>query len=277
MEVVVGKFTVFGGRGFIGSEFVKELNQQGHEVYVPKRSDEEIYTKNLGNIIYSAGYGDCQKDPHNVLHANVTLLSSLLEKATFEKLVYISSTRVYMNQNNSFENSDLVVSFDDNRKLFNLTKLVSEELCLKSNKDCLIVRPSNVYGLAIDSPLFLPSIVRDAIRKQTVDMYVTPSYSKDYVYVDDLVKATIKLIALDTKGIINIASGVNTSAKEIAECLIKFTNCDVNWKVAQDVDHFSKIDISKLSKTIDYRPSELMSNLNKMISDFKTYYEMKNS
>ncbi len=57
----------------------------------PTREDSRIYEEDLGVIIYSAGYGDCQKDPFNVLTANVLLLSSLLQ-AKFDKLVYISST-----------------------------------------------------------------------------------------------------------------------------------------------------------------------------------------
>ena len=269
----MSKFTVFGGRGFIGSEFVKKIESQGCDVFIPERNDNSIYEIDLGTVIYCAGYGDCQKDPFNVLHANVTLLSSLLEKAVFDKLVYISSTRVYMNQNESFENGNLTICNDDNRKLFNLTKLVSEELCLKSGRNCLIVRPSNVYGLAIDSPLFLPSIVRDAISKQIVNMYVTPMYSKDYIYVEDLVTATIELIDIDIKGTINIASGVNTTAKDIADCLIQYTSCKVNWLVNKDIDYFSPIDISKLSKNIEYNPSTLISNLHKMIIDFQTYFK----
>ncbi|WP_337242221.1 NAD-dependent epimerase/dehydratase family protein, partial [Proteus faecis] len=73
----------------------------------------------------------------------------------------------------------------DNRRLFNITKLAAEEICLKSNKNITIIRPSNVYGTAINSSLFLPSIVRDAIQKKEINMFVSPEYSKDYISVND--------------------------------------------------------------------------------------------
>ncbi|WP_434143886.1 NAD-dependent epimerase/dehydratase family protein [Photobacterium leiognathi] len=43
----MGKFTVFGGSGFIGSEFVKEIRGQGHDVFVPTREDSRIYEEDL--------------------------------------------------------------------------------------------------------------------------------------------------------------------------------------------------------------------------------------
>ncbi len=272
MELVVGKFTVFGGRGFIGSEFVKELRHQGHEVYIPERNDEYIYTSNLGTVIYSAGYGDCQKDPFNVFTANVALLSSLLQKAQFNKFIYISSTRVYMNQYVSSESCDLTICHDDSRRLFNLTKLTAEELCLKSGRDCLIVRPSNVYGLALNSTLFLPSIIRNAINNSLVDMYIAPSYAKDYVSVYDVVASTLALINIKaTPKIVNIAYGQNVTAQEISNVLLENTDTKINWlNNTNSCEAFPETDISKLKELIDYKPRYVLDDLKLLINDFKS-------
>ncbi|NVP03320.1 SDR family oxidoreductase [Photobacterium damselae subsp. damselae] len=268
----MGKFTVFGGSGFIGAEFVKELNRQGHEVYVPERNDENIYTSNLGIVIYSAGYGDCQKDPFNVFSANVALLSSLLQKAKFNKFVYISSTRVYMNQDISSEDCDLTICHDDGRRLFNLTKLTAEELCLKSERDCLIIRPSNVYGLALNSTLFLPSIIRNAINNSQVDMYIAPSYAKDYVSVYDVVASTLELINIKaTPQIVNIAYGQNVTAQEISNVLLENTDTKVNWlNNTNSCEVFPETNISKLKELIDYKPRYVLDDLKLLINEFKS-------
>ncbi|AAW84664.1 dTDP-glucose-4,6-dehydratase [Aliivibrio fischeri ES114] len=267
----MSKFTVFGGRGFIGSEFVKELRTQGHDVFVPEREDLSIYEDDLGTVIYSAGYGDCQRDQFNVLTANVILLSSLLQKAKFDKLVYISSTRVYMNQNESSEYSDVTICSKDNRRLFNLTKLTAEELCLKSERECLIIRPSNVYGLALNSNLFLPSIIRNAIKNKHIDMYVDKNYEKDYVSVYDVVSSTLKLIKFpqEVNKIINISSGENISANDIAQVLINKTGCSIKWKqTLNNTECFSPIDISYLKSLIDYKPRTLINDINNMVDSF---------
>ncbi|MGR5333197.1 SDR family oxidoreductase [Photobacterium damselae] len=267
----MSKYTVFGGRGFIGSEFVKELISQGHDVFVPEREDPRIYEENLGIVIYSAGYGDCQKDPYNVLNANVTLLSILLEKATFDKLVYISSTRVYMNQENSDEDEDLIICNDDNRRLFNLTKLTAEELCLKSGRNCLIIRPSNVYGLALNSTLFLPSIIKDAINISQVNMYVAPSYSKDYIYVNDLVKSVLLLLLKEgIPKIINVASGYNVTAKDIANVLKSEIETDIIWhNTVNSRENFPVSNTTTINNIIDYKFSNVLDDLKIMINQYK--------
>jgi len=266
-------YTVFGGKGFIGSEFVHQLKNKGHSVSLPERGDESIFDKNLGTVIYCAGYGDCQKDPFNVLNANTLLLSELLRKSTFEKMVYISSSRVYMNQNGSKETNDLTVCSNDNRRLFNLTKLVSEEMCLRSERHCLIIRPSNVYGLAVNSPLFLPAITRNAINNGVVDMHVSKDYSKDYVSVYDVVNTTLALIDLnETKSeIINLASGKNVSADKIAEVLIEETGCSVNWHTVNSNEQFPIIDIDELKNKLNFEPRSVLLDLRNMVDTYKTH------
>ena len=273
MVIIMSLYTVFGGRGFIGSEIVKQLNQLGHNVFVPERGDESIYYKDLGTIIYCAGHGDCKNAPFAVFEANVALLSSLLQRARFERLLYMSSTRVYMNQEASFESADLTVCVDDNRRLFNLTKLVAEELCLKSARKVCIVRPSNVYGVALNSPLFLPAITRNAINTGHVDMYIAKDYAKDYVSVYDVAESCIYLSQhIDFNGqIVNVAAGYNVSAAEIADILIRETGCTVTWhNIEFPREIFFDIDVGKIRKYIPhYLPRNVLDDMYVMIGDFK--------
>ncbi len=266
-------FTVFGGRGFIGSEIVKQLEQLGHEVYVPLRDDDSIFSVDLGYVIYAAGNGDCKNTPFAVVDANISLLSKILQKSMFSRLLYVSSTRLYMNTDTSNEDDDLLVCVEDNRRLFNLTKLVGEELCLRSKKDVCIVRPSNVYGVALQSPLFLPSITRNAINNGVIDMYIAKDYAKDYVSVTDVASSCISLILTEkaSQKIINIAAGINVTAQQIANVLQQKTQCDVIWHEGNfPKEEFPETDIS-LIKTIipNYRPSSVIADLEEMINNFR--------
>lgn len=264
-------YTVFGGKGFIGSEVVRQLHKDGVEIFVPEKNDNIVFDRELGTVIYCAGFGDCKNDPFKVLDSNVTLLNSLLRKSKFEKLIYISSTRLYMNQISSSENSNLTVTINDERRLFNLTKLTAEELCLRSNRNISIVRPSNVYGLALNSPLFLPAITRDAINKGLVNMYVSPRYSKDYVSVLDVAEIIIKISKKEqlNREVYNIASGVNTSAGQIADILTAETGCDVHWHRIYDEEEFPVTSIQKIKDEFNFSPRCVLSDLKSMIIDFK--------
>lgn len=266
-------YTVIGGNGFVGTEVVQQLIQKGKTVWIPSKDDPNLYQKDLGIVIYCAGNGDCANDPFKVLQSNTIALSRVLQNAEFDKLIYISSTRVYMNQNQSNESCNLSIINDDERKLFNLTKLVSEELCLKSKRDCLIVRPSNVYGLALDSPLFLPSITRHAILNAKVDMYVPESYSKDYVAVSDVAEAIIVLAeSNNTIGkIFNIASGQNVTAKEIADILSEHTGCKIIWHETNSTEYFPETKIENIKQITDTKPRSVKEDLKNMISAYKQH------
>lgn len=268
----MAKYTIFGGRGFIGTEIVRKLIQGMHDVQVPARDDINIFKRDLGIVIYCAGNGDCNNTPFSVYEANTNLLVQLLQGAKFHRLIYISSTRVYMNQNRSNESSDLTVCTSDKRRLFNLTKLLSEELCLRSGRNVTILRPSNVYGVSLNSPLFLPSITRDAIDKGVVNMFVTPEYEKDYVSVFDVADAVarISMMELESGEILNIASGANTSARDIAEILKAKTNCEINWlNVDGDTEFFTEIDISTLTHYITFKPRNVLDDLFIIINKYQ--------
>ncbi|MEC6831858.1 SDR family oxidoreductase [Photobacterium toruni] len=267
----MAKYTVVGGQGFIGSEIIKQLEERAHKVFIPERNDSRLYTDDLGIVIYCAGYGDCKNNPLKVFNSNSALLASMLEHSVFDKLVYVSSTRLYMGQECASERDDLIVLTNDDRRLFNLTKLVSEELCLLSNKNTIILRPSNVYGLALKSPLFLPTIIRNAINNNQIDMYVTPDYKKDYISVIDVAYATCELAEKSelSQRIFNIASGVNTSACDIANLLRKETGCNINWHEVSVDDIFPVNDISMIKNEIIFNPKNVLDDLKLMIDEFK--------
>lgn len=267
----MAKYTVVGGQGFIGAEVVKQLEEQSHNVFIPKKNDSRLFTDDLGVLIYCAGHGDCNNNPFKVFHSNSVLLSEILENAAFNKLVYVSSTRLYMGQECASERDDLTVLTSDSRRLFNLTKLLSEELCLLSNKNVIVIRPSNVYGLALNSPLFLPAITRNAINNSQVDMYVTPDYKKDYVSVIDVAYAICELSGKSdlSHRVFNVASGVNTSAGDIADLLNKETGCDINWHKGSVDEIFPKNDISALQNEIVFNPKNVLDDLRIMVDKFK--------
>lgn len=266
------RVTIIGATGFVGREFIKYLEGFEYQLQCPAREELDDLRGELGTVVYIAGYGVCD-DIHNKLncvHANTTRLISILKSCKFDRLIYFSSTRLYMGSTNSYESSDLLLLNDDERRLFNLTKLVSEELCLSCDK-AVIVRPSNIYGTALSSPLFLPAIARNAIKHSRIDMYVTPSYEKDYIAVEDVCMLVEKLISskiLKNK-IYNLASGENTTARSISDVIQAETRTKVLWHDVSKEDCFPITNISNIVNEFGYKPKNVLIELKKMMSNFK--------
>ncbi|MCT4643199.1 MAG: NAD-dependent epimerase/dehydratase family protein [Bacteriovoracaceae bacterium] len=266
------KILLIGSNGLVGKALQKELNKYPEfEITLYQKSNlKQELKKYYDNIIYCAG--DNRSNLESVLNsieAHNTILSKFLISNNFSHLTYFSSTRIYGEKCTSIKNS-ININFQDPRIFFNLTKLLGESITQFSKKPICIIRPSNIYGLTTTSPLFLPTITRHAIEKKLVNMFVSPSYSKDYINVKDVAKHTITLMASNKTGTYNLASGKNVTAKDISEVLVKYTDTEIIWHKPITQEQFTPIDISKTQKIIkNYETSSVLEDLKDLIDSFK--------
>lgn len=227
-------FTVLGASGYVGSRLVTYLKAQGHTVYVPQRESPEIFDRPLGHAIYCIGLtADFRQRPFDTIEAHITLLAQLLQRAQFDSLLYLSSTRVYMGANSTEEEAELVIRPHDPSYLYNLSKLTGESLCHTSGRDGVrIARLSNVVGPGMDwrTGNLIADLAYQAKQRKIV-LYSNPASAKDYIHIDDVVEL-LTLIALCGKyNVYNVANGVQTTHEQWmnwinmhTECLFDFTN-----------------------------------------------------
>lgn len=264
--------TLIGSTGLVGKEILKQLKLQNISVNTPTR-DQKMHVINSKheNIIFCAGENRCEIETlDNLVEVNAAYLSQIIKMQNFEHLTYFSSTRIYGESHSTSEDENLVFSFNDPRALFNSSKILGESLCHFSKKPIAIVRPSNIYGLTTKSKLFLPSITRNAVESGIINMYVSKDYSKDYINVTDVAYTSIKLAERKFEGTVNIASGRNICAEEIANILEKETHCKTIWHPTISEEKFHPIDTQKLFSLFpDFKPTSLQQSLKSLIDDFK--------
>ena len=263
--------TIFGKGGFIGSAINHMLTKLDYQVNRGDWQRKNFNQEKLGIVIIACGIGDCRK-VEDVIYSHVDVVRNIINTANYDKIIYISSTRVYLDNVESHPYGPLLLKPDDSRVLFNQVKLLAETIIKAQNKPALILRPSNVYGKAFNSPLFLPSIIRDAIQKRVINMYVTPGYSKDYVYCEDICRAVAIGMERNITGVYNIASGENFSAAEIAAVIKNKINTDIIWHDPLALDQFPVIDISESVKVFGFQPVRVKEMLNEMIDDFSNEF-----
>ncbi len=223
--------TVLGARGLVGSHLAYTLQQQGEETWCPDRSEQDqLFKRPLGTVYYCAGLtADFAQRPYDAVEAHVSLLSSILKYAEFERLVYLSSTRLYdsLGAINATEDVTLNFSVADPRHLYDLSKALGENLCLRySEGRGKVARLSCVLGKSLDDG-FLPGLLKQCLGNEGVKVNSSPHFVRDYIGLDDVVALLINVGQRGTQDIYNVASGLNIENSQVFSVIEQITGCQL--------------------------------------------------
>lgn len=222
-------YTVIGARGFIGSALTAHLRAQGAEVLTPERG-EELDAFDLGRVIYCAGLtGDYRSRPFDAVEAHVGLLSRMLDVGCFDRLVYLSSTRLYDAVPDAGGREDAPLRLDpaNPEHVYELSKALGENLTVnRAEGRGVAARLSYVFDEAPGSAGFLSEWLDRARTSKTLSLASSPAAGRDYLHRADAVAALQALADGEAEGIINVAEGRVTTNAEIATVFE-----EVGWQV----------------------------------------------
>lgn len=259
--------TVLGASGFIGSQIIKKLIFGSLPFYAPSR-EESIFNKDLGDVIYCIGLtADFRTKPFETINAHICKLNEVLSKCSFNSLTYLSSTRVYINSTQpiAYEDDKLLIDVMDADDLYTLSKLTGERLCLSSGKQTKIIRLSNVVGKDDSNINFLSSIINTIKKEKAVLLQQSLSSSKDFVFIDDVVDAILKIVFSGKHQLYNVASGQNTTNESILVELQKYFNYNFSVKEPSTEKVFPNISIQKICSEFNFRPKGFSEQLSLII------------
>lgn len=254
--------TIVGASGYVGKHLANALHRAGWDLYLPTRGDPALFSEDLGIVFYCAGLtANFRNLPFETVEAHVSHLAEILKRARFKSLIYLSSTRVYQGSERTSESEALLVCPSVSGDLYNLSKLMGESLCLNSGRDARIARLSNVYGNEMSSRNFLGDLISEARQTGQVRFRSSPSSSKDFVHIEDVVRALPELaMNPELAGITNVASGINISNRELAVAFEKFgVRCSFEPQAEEIV--FPIIDTSKIKRVLKTSSSDLLNDL----------------
>lgn len=210
--------TVLGASGFIGRHLVARLRADGVPCLAPARDDTTLLDRPLGDVIYAIGLtSDFRSRPLDTVEAHVCVLRSLLARADFNSLTYLSSTRVYAGAADTRESATLAVNPNDPSDLYNLSKLMGESLCLHGGRaGAKVARLSNIVGLRDTPDSFIDQLLEEGARDGAITLRTSLASRKDYLYIDDAVSQILAIARSDATGIFNVAHGAGVSNGDIA-------------------------------------------------------------
>jgi nucleoside-diphosphate-sugar epimerase len=214
------RFTIVGGRGFIGSALAATLRERGAEVrtvaHRDVRGDEA-----LGQVIYASGVAaSAAGDASYAFGAHVEGVRRVLDGGRFDSLLYLSSTRVYGTSGNTSEDATLNVAPESGRDAYRVSKIAGETLCLaQPNPSVRVARLSNVAGESFASPLFLSDVLRQAASSGRVVLHTTRDSAKDYLTIGDACRYLLEIAASGRARLYNVAAGENVENGAICDVL----------------------------------------------------------
>jgi nucleoside-diphosphate-sugar epimerase len=233
---VSGLATILGANGFVGRRLQATLSAQGWDIFAPAKGDRSLFGHDMGVVFYCAGLtADYDRRPFDTVEAHASLASELIRAGRFERLIYLSSTRLYDGQAAAVLDESAPLLFDptDPRRIYDLSKALGENLTLtRTEGRGAVARLSNVFDWEPDAPGFLSQWLIEAARTRDLHLDSSPHIARDYIHLDDVIAALIAMAAKPGAGIVNVASGELVANGEIANLFLQ-----AGWKVdfARDV------------------------------------------
>lgn len=236
------------------------------------------------NYIYHGairGVNVSTADPIRDLRVNTESTLKLLDLAQKRKInffIYPSSASVYGNPKHLPENEE-----DNPLPLspYGVAKLASERYCLVYhhlyNLPVVCLRYFNNYGPRQRKDSVYGGVIsiffEQAMKGQNLTVYGNGKQTRDFIFVEDTVRATVACI--DNQKVIgeviNIGAGKETSINKLAEKIIKISEKKVGIKHVNKrlIDNIErrKADISKAKRLLSFFPkTDLVKGLKRTFS-----------
>jgi len=233
----IQRIIILGHTGFVGSylekHFLKtfsEIEMIGHStVSIDLTKEKEVNTlaeflNQQTVVILCSAIKRQLGDNLDIFSKNIQMvanLSRLLQNHSIKKIVYFSSTSVYGEEVHNLNITETTSAHPTS--YYGIAKFTSE--CLlrnaidsQENTSLLILRPPLIYGPKDRSLSYGPSkFTKSAVEGTQITLWGDGTEKREFLFIDDLVEITSRLLFNEDQGILNIASGTSHTFKNILD------------------------------------------------------------
>ena len=309
---------ITGGFGLLGKVLVLRLINLKHNVFIlekkntkrlkflPKKPKKiiagdftnkklvgKIIKDNKINVIYHLGaitqVLDSLKDPYKTHQINVMGTINFLENIRLinRKIIFIysSSDKAYGELKNRQEykegdSLDSVYPYDVSKSA---SDLICQSYCKTYSIKVGIIRCGNIYGPGdFNLKRLIPEVILSTIEKKNFIIRSDGKSTRDYVYVEDVADAYLKLFkkiknSKDKLKIYNVSSKFNYSVLEIVNMILKkMNNTKLKPKVLNNSKqelNFQRLNYSKIRRELKWNPKiDIETGLKKTIDWYVKFY-----
>ena len=223
-----------GSEGFIGQHLNKFLNEQGHKVIcLDKKTGNDLVSCDLKYsvdlVIHLAGLSgvrDSLGRPEEYWIQNVIAGQRLFDFFKDTRILYASSSTAHEPWKNPYA----------------MSKYSLERIAPANSVG---MRFTTVYGPNARESMLIPRILRNDVP------YINTNHSRDFIHVDDLVRAIDTLIKSDLTGVTDIGSGVTNNLVE----LVDYFGIDCERAVGEENERLDNLADNTILNKIGWSPN----------------------
>jgi len=259
------KIFIAGHNGMVGSALCRILKTQDVEIITKDKKELNLLSqKNVLNFfknqkfnqVYLAaarvgGIHANNNFPANFIYENLMIEANVINSAFLsgvKKLLFLGSSCIYpKNANQPIKEEDLLTGkLEPTNEPYAIAKIAGIKMCESYNRqygvshniDFRSIMPTNLYGpkdnYHPENSHVIPGLIYRFHKAKTnqlpkVTIWGTGNPKRDFLYVDDMARASVYLMNLDKKTYyekislmcshINVGSGRDLSIKELSEVI----------------------------------------------------------
>jgi len=227
------RVVVVGAGGFVGGAIARELARDGVPVLGLTRKEVDLtadgaaaaVTEKLepeDSVVFVSALAPARTSA--MLLQNLCMAEAVgqaLSARPVAHLLYISSDAVYADDANPVTERSCCQPSSLHGMMH-----AARELMLKTDVKVplAILRPSLLYGARDPHNGYGPNRFRRLAEKgETITLFGEGEEQRDHIYIDDVARLVALVLSHRSRGTLNVATGVSTSFREIAEKVVSLS------------------------------------------------------
>ncbi len=258
------KIFLAGHNGMVGSAILRNLSKLSNiDIHIRKRSELDLLNQTqLSNFFKSHKFDEVyiaaakvggiwanSKYPAEFIYENLMMEANLIHQSfinDIKKILFLGSSCVYPKDNTQpiSESSLLSGKLESTNEPYAIAKIAGIKMCESYNRqygvDYRSIMPTNLYGpndnFHKENSHVIPALIRkfhDAktLKSKEIIIWGTGNAKREFLYVDDMAKATIHFMNMSKKQLetkispmlshVNVGTGKDISIKDLASLISK--------------------------------------------------------
>jgi nucleoside-diphosphate-sugar epimerase len=226
---IPSRTVVIGAHGFVGTAIVGELTRIGAPVLSVTRKEVDLLADNASAnlasqlrpddaVVFVSAIAPARNAAAVISNLRMaeTVIKALAENPVAH-LVYISSDAVYSDDANPVTERSVCHPSSSHGMMHAARELL---LCNEVKSPIAILRPSLLYGVRDPHNGYGPNRFRRLAEKnEPITLFGNGEEMRDHVHIDDVARITAMVLVHRSMGILNVATGVSTSFRQVAEII----------------------------------------------------------